>query len=478
MTTNISSKGKEGAMLAGADVAFANVTELATGLAAGQWSSLELATLFLSRLRRIGPSLNAVATLMEESALAAARRADAERKSGIPRQPLHGIPYAAKDLLDTKGVATTWGSPLFKDRVPTADATAIARLAEAGAILVGKLAMVELAGGAGYRFASASAQGPGKNPWNPKHWTGGSSSGSGAAVAAGLVPFALGSETWGSIVCPSSYCGISGLRPTYGRVSRHGAMPLCFTLDKIGPLARTAEDLETVLDAIAGEDPADPSTLHGNWTRSPAPERLRIGVLPDKTWDGYQKEAVTLAAAALKTLEAKGHRLLPVTLPEFPFDAVLLTILASEAAASFEPLIASGRHVDLIDPLSKIGLLPGTTISAADYVNALRRRTLAIRAMAELFTKVDVLAGPSFPSSASPIEANLETWYALPTDPLGAPGNLCGLPAVSVPCGFDTAGLPLGVTFMGSAGNESLCLAAAKAYQKETDWHRRRPPVA
>ncbi len=188
MTRNISSKEKEGATLAGTDVAFATVTELATGLAAGQWTSVELATLFLSRLRRIGASLNAVATLMEESALAAARRADAERKSGIPRQPLHGIPYAAKDLLDTKGVATTWGSPLFKDRVPTADATAIARLAEAGAILVGKLAMVELAGGAGYRFASASAQGPGKNPWNPKHWTGGSSSGSGAAVGPASCP--------------------------------------------------------------------------------------------------------------------------------------------------------------------------------------------------------------------------------------------------------------------------------------------------
>ena len=472
MSTKDSSKGKE------IDLAFASIVELSGALAAGKTSSVELTTLFVSRLRRIGPSLNAVATLMEESALAAARRADAERKSGIPRQPLHGIPYAAKDLLDTKGVATTWGSPLFKDRVPTADATAIARLAEAGAILVAKLAMVELAGGAGYRFASASAQGPGKNPWNPKHWTGGSSSGSGAAVGAGLVPFALGSETWGSIVCPSSYCGISGLRPTYGRVSRHGAMPLCFTLDKIGPLARTAEDLETVLDAIAGEDPADPSTLRGNWTRSPAPERLRIGVLPDKTWDGYQREAVTLAAAALKTLEAKGHRLLPVTLPEFPFDAVLFTILASEAAASFQPLISSGRHLDLVDPLSKTGLLAGTTISAADYVNALRRRTLAIRAMAELFTVVDVIAGPSFPSSASPIEANLETWYAFPTDPLGAPGNLCGLPAASVPCGFDTAGLPLGLTFMAAAGNESLCLAAAKAYQKETDWHRRRPPVS
>ena len=460
------------------DLAFASLAELSGALAAGKTSSVELTALSLSRLRRIGPSLNAVATIMDESALQAARRADAERKAGIPPKPLHGIPYAAKDLLDTKGVPTTWGSPLFKDRVPAADATAIARLAEAGAVLVAKLAMVELAGGAGYRFASASAQGPGKNPWNPKHWTGGSSSGSGAAVAAGLVPFALGSETWGSIVCPSTYCGISGLRPTYGRVSRHGAMPLCFTLDKIGPLARTASDLETVLGAIAGEDPADPSTLRGNWTRSPAPGRLRIGVLPDKTWDGYQREAVTLAGAALKTLEAKGHRLVPVTLPDFPFDSVLVTILASEAAASFGSLIASGRHLDLVDPLSKTGLLAGTTISAPEYVNALRRRTLAIRAMEDLFKEIDVLAGPSFPSSASPVEANLETWFALPTDPLGAPGNLCGLPAAAVPCGFDGAGLPLGITFMAAAGNESLCLAAAKDYQKGTDWHRRRPPVA
>jgi aspartyl-tRNA(Asn)/glutamyl-tRNA(Gln) amidotransferase subunit A len=463
---------------AGASWAFATVTELSGALSAGRTSSLELTELSLSRLRTIGPSLNAVATLMEESALAAAKRADAERHSGIPRGPLHGIPYAAKDLLDTKGVATTWGSRVFKDRVPAADATAIARLAEAGAVLVGKLAMVELAGGAGYRFASASAQGPGRNPWNPNHWTGGSSSGSGAAVGAGLVPFALGSETWGSIVCPSSYCGISGLRPTYGRVSRHGAMPLCFTLDKIGPLARSAEDLETVLGAIAGEDSLDPSALRGPWKSSPAPARIRIGVLPDKTWDGYQKEAVSLGAAALKTLEARGHQLVPVTLADFPFDAVLFTILASEAAASFEPLISSGRHLDLVDPLSKIGLLAGTTIPAADYVNALRRRSLAIRAMAELFQNVDVVAGPSFPSSASPIEANLETWYALPADPLGAPGNLCGLPAVSVPCGFDAAGLPLGITFLAAAGNESLCLAAAKAYQRETDWHRKRPPVA
>jgi aspartyl-tRNA(Asn)/glutamyl-tRNA(Gln) amidotransferase subunit A len=456
-------------------LAFATIPELSAGLAAGSWSSVDLTEFFLSRLKRIGPSLNAVATAMEDSAVQAAKRADAERQSGKALSPVHGIPFAAKDLLDTKGVPTTWGSPLFKDRVPSRDATAIARLSDAGAILIGKLAMVELAGGAGYRFASASAQGPGRNPWNTNHWTGGSSSGSGAAVAAGLVPFALGSETWGSIMCPSSFCGLSGLRPTYGRVSRHGAMPLCFTLDKIGPLAHTAEDLGTVLSAIAGEDAEDPSTLRGTWKASAAPDRLRIGVLPEKTWDGYQKEAVTLAAAAVHALEAKGHRLVPVSLPDFPFDAVLGTILSSEASASFASLISSGRHLELVDPLSKIGLLAGTTIPAADYVNALRRRTLAGRAMAAVFRDVDVIAGPSFASAASPIEANLETWFSVPSDPLGAPGNLCGLPAVSAPCGFDAKGLPLGVTFMAAAGNESLGLAAASAFQRDTDWHRRRP---
>ena len=382
------------------DLAFASVAELSGALAAGKTSSVELTTLSISRLRSKGVALNAVATLMEESALHEARQADAERAAGRVRGPLHGIPYAAKDLLDTKGVVTAWGSPLFSDRIPSADATAIARLRAAGAVLTAKLAMVELAGGAGYRFASASAQGPGRNPWNPNHWTGGSSSGSGAAVGAGLVPFALGSETWGSIVCPSSYCGISGLRPTYGRVSRHGAMALCPTLDKIGPLARSAEDIGAVLAAIAGPDPNDASALPEAWQPGPAPARLRIGVLPQKTWDGYQPEATDLSEKALAALAKQGHSLVPVTLPDFPFDAVLLTILGAEAAALFEPLVRTGKHLKLIDPLSKTGLLPNMTIPAADYINAQRRRSVAIRGMAALFTKVDVLAGPSFPSSA------------------------------------------------------------------------------
>lgn len=460
------------------DLAFASVSELGTLLAEKKVSSVELTRLALKRLDTAGRPLNAVAALMTESALSEARKADEERAQGRVRGPLHGVPYGAKDLLDTKGTATTWGSILFKDRVPRADATAITRLREAGAVLVAKLAMVELAGGAGYRFATASLQGPGKTPWNPKHWSGGSSSGSGAAVAAGCVPFAIGSETWGSIMCPSTFCGVSGLRPTYGRVSRMGAMSLCPTLDKLGPLARTAEDCGTVLSAIAGPDGNDPSALATSWKLEPASRPLRIGVLADKTWEGYQPESVTLARAAIESLGHRGHTIVPVALPDLPFDPVLVTILSSEASAMFEPLVRSGKHIDLIDPLSKIGLLAGLTIPAVDYVNAMRRRTVACREMSRLFEKVDVLAGPTFPSSASPLEANLENWFALPTDPLHAPGNLCGLPAAAVPCGFDGKGLPLSVCFMARAGGESSALAAAMAYQRETDFHRKRPQGA
>lgn len=458
-------------------IAFATVHELKEKLNRRTVSSVELTELSLKRLETIGTRHNAVATLMRSSALEEARRADADLAAGKNRGPLHGIPYGAKDLLDTKGVRTTWGSGLYRDRIPEGDATVVNRLREAGAVLVAKLSMVELAGGAGYRFASASLQGPGRNPWNRERWTGGSSSGSGAAVAAGLVPFAIGSETWGSIVCPSSYCGISGLRPSFGSISRHGAMALCWTLDKLGPLARSAEDLGVVFSAMAGADPRDASTMLAAERIEPVPDSLEIGILPENSWAGYQPEAVALFQSAMKLLESGGHRLVDVKLPDHPFDALLSTILSSEASAAFEPLVRSGRHLELIDPVSRTGLLPGMTIPAVDYINAMRRRKLASRDMSTLFDTVDLIAGPSFPSVASPIDVPLDSWYALPTDPLGAPGNLCGLPVVSVPCGFGEAGLPLGVSFMGPAGGAAVCLSAAKAFQGKTDFHLRRPRV-
>src|SRR5712692_4914839 len=267
------------------DVLFSSVRELAGQIRARKLSPVELTKAYLERLERIGPRLGAVVTLTRELALVQAQAAEREIQRGSYKGLLHGIPFGVKDLLATKGIPTTWGAEPYKDQVFDYDATVIERLREAGAVLLGKLAMVELAGGMGYNNPDASFTGPGRTPWNPDYWSGGSSSGSGAATAAGLVAFAIGSETSGSILTPSAYCGLSGLRPTYGLVSRHGAMALCWTLDKLGPMCRTADDCGLVLAAIAGPDPKDPTAegsftygLRGAEEGGPA-RRFRIGVV-------------------------------------------------------------------------------------------------------------------------------------------------------------------------------------------------------
>ncbi len=266
------------------DLAFAPLPALAAKLRSGDVSSVELANFFLSRLEKFGARFNCVVTLTRELALAQAAAADRELKAGKDRGPLHGIPYGAKDLLATKGIPTTWGCAPYKDRVLDFDATVITRLRDAGAVLCAKLSMVEIAGGMGYRQPNASLTGPGLNPWNVAKWSGGSSSGSGSAVSAGLVPFAIGTETWGSITTPASYCGLTGLRPTYGRVSRHGAMALAWTHDKIGSMARSAHDAALVLDAITGPDPEDPSATDRPFAYPPAdaPGRpFKLAILKD-----------------------------------------------------------------------------------------------------------------------------------------------------------------------------------------------------
>ena len=241
--------------------AFASIRELAAKLRAKDVTSVHLATYFLDRLEKLGPVYNAVATVTRELALNQAKQADEELKSGRDRGLLHGIPYGVKDLLATRGIPTSWGAPPLKDQMIDEDATVVIRLREAGAVLCAKLSMVELAGGFGYKQANASATGPGLNAWDKTCWSGGSSSGPGSAVGAGLVPFAIGSETWGSIMTPAGYNGIAGMRPTYGRVSRHGAMALSWTMDKLGPMCRTADDCGLVLNAIAGPDELDPSSI-------------------------------------------------------------------------------------------------------------------------------------------------------------------------------------------------------------------------
>src|SRR5262250_1221569 len=240
---------------------YASIAELAKQIESKQLSPVELTESYLERSEKLGPRLNAYARLTPDLALEQARAAEKDIHRGHYRGPLHGIPYAAKDLLAVKGIPTTWGAKPYVDQVFDYNATVIDHLNHSGAILLGKAAMIELAGGMDYMYASASLQGEAKNPWDTTCWTCGSSSGSGAIVAAGLAAFAIGTETWGSIVCPSSFCGVSGLRPTYGRVSRHGAMALSYSMDKIGPMARSAEDCGAVLAVIAGHDTADPASL-------------------------------------------------------------------------------------------------------------------------------------------------------------------------------------------------------------------------
>src|SRR5215510_13102531 len=245
----------------GEEILYLPVTELAKRIEAKKLSSADLTKAYLDRSEKLGPRLNAYAKLMPDIALQQAEAADKEIRRGHYRGTLHGIPYAAKDLLAVKGIPCTWGAKPYANQVFDYDATVIDHLKRTGAVLLGKAAMIELAGGMGYRFASASLQGASKNPWDTKCWTCGSSSGSGAIIAAGLAAFAIGTETWGSIVCPAAYCGVSGLRPTYGRVSRTGAMALSYSMDKLGPLARSAEDCALILAAIAGHDSADPASL-------------------------------------------------------------------------------------------------------------------------------------------------------------------------------------------------------------------------
>ncbi len=252
---------------------FATIRELGTMLRSGETTPTKLAEHALARLETVGKDLNAVVTITGERAMREARLAEEELSAGYDRGPLHGIPYGGKDLLATAGIPTSWGAEPLRHQMFDADATAVTRLQGAGAVLVAKLAMIEMAGGMGYNQPTASLTGPPRNPWNRDSWTGGSSSGSGATVAAGVVPFAIGSETGGSILSPSSYCGLSGLRPTYGRVSRHGAMALCWTLDKLGPMCRTADDCGVVLQAMSGFDPSDRSTLTDAYQYEPARSR-------------------------------------------------------------------------------------------------------------------------------------------------------------------------------------------------------------
>jgi aspartyl-tRNA(Asn)/glutamyl-tRNA(Gln) amidotransferase subunit A len=466
-----------------ADILYLSAAELGKRIQSKSLSPVELTKAYLDRSEKLGPKLNAYARLTPEIALEQAAAAEKEIGRGHYRGPLHGIPYAAKDLLATRGVATTWGAKPYESQMLDYDATVVENLRRAGAVLVGKAAMIELAGGMNYRFASASLEGAAKNPWNTSCWTCGSSSGSGAIVAAGLAAFAIGTETWGSIICPSAYCGVSGLRPTFGRVSRYGAMALSYSMDKIGPLARSAEDCAHVFAVIAGHDIKDLSTLpldKAAFTYSPSAELsakpLRVGWLSN-AW----KQIDAHAEKAMQAAERAVRRMFPGTrnaaLPEGPFEAAGGVIIGVEGAAAFRDLIRSGKLAQLSDPLGQINGYVNEQIDAADYLRALQVRGILQQKMEALFDGLDVLVAAAQPLGANAIDANLETDLAFP-DPLGAIGNLCGLPALSVPCGFTDQNLPVGLQFVARAGNDLAVVRAARNFQQRTEWHRKHPKLA
>jgi len=463
----------------GEETLYMPVRELGKRIRSKQISPIELTESYMARSERLGPKLNAYVTITRELALQQARAAEKEIAAGKYRGPLHGIPYAAKDLLAVKGYPTTWGAKPYANQVFDYDATTIERLNDAGAILIGKAAMIELAGGMNYRFASASLTGAAKNPWNEGCWTCGSSSGSAAIVSAALAAFAIGTETWGSIICPSAYCGISGLRPTFGRVSRYGAMALAYSQDKIGPMGRTADDCALILSAIAGHDPLDRSSLPPAEALFPysGPEStpLKIGVLTN-AWEKPDPEIKAAVDAAIGVLKQHGASVADTQLPEGPVELAAGLIVGVEGAAAFRSLIESGKVAQLADPLGQINGYVAEQLSASDYMSAQQIRGIFQKKADALFDDCDVLAAASLPIAATTLETNLETDLTF-SDPLGGLGNLCGLPAVSVPCGFTSKNLPIGIQFVARVRNDRAVVAAASLFQRNTDWHTRHPPL-
>jgi aspartyl-tRNA(Asn)/glutamyl-tRNA(Gln) amidotransferase subunit A len=469
------------------DIFFATIAEINAKLRAKEFSAVELARAFADRLEKVGPRYNALALSLREQAIAQARDVDTELKRERYRGLLQGVPFAVKDLLAYARQPTTWGAKPYAAQVFDYTATVIRKLEKTGGVLTGKLSMVELAGGPSYRYARASLQGPGLNPWDRTRWSGGSSSGSGIAVAAGLVPYAIGSETSGSILTPSAFCGITGLRPTYGLVSRHGAMSLSWTMDKLGPLCRSAEDCGIVLQAIAGGDSEDPGSAGKSFYFAPrfgrAMKDIVAGFAPVDFAEWADLATRPQLQQAFEQIKGLGLRIKEVKLPDFPYGAVTSTIISAEGSTVFEPLISSGRVDELADQKQIAGLKAGLGISAKDYLDAMRVRSLIQQGFRQLFAEVDVLLTPSRLGIAPKISEPLDrpsTSRPVPQDrglsAIIPAGNLAGIPALSLPCGF-ADGMPVAIALAGRPFSEMMLLNIGREYQAVTDWHRKRPPA-
>ena len=440
------------------DLAFWPVLDLAGLIRSRRLSSLQLTNMYLERLKRYDPKLQCVITLTEELAQKQAKRADEEIAASRYRGPLHGIPWGAKDLLAVKGYKTTWGAMPYKDQMIDLDATVVKRLEEAGAVLVAKLTLGALAWG------DVWYGGKTRNPWDPEKGSSGSSAGPAAATAAGLVGFSIGSETWGSIVSPSTICGVTGLRPTFGRVSRYGAMALSWSMDKIGPICRTVEDCAVVLDAIYGPDDKDATVvdLPFNWDASGNAKTLKVGYLKsdfEKDREDAQWKANDLAT--LDVLRDLGFNLVPIELPDYPIEAMAL-ILNVEAAAAFDELTRSNRDDLLVRQIQNAWpnrFREARMVPAVEYIQTNRLRMLVMKAMQERLAGIDVYVSPSWEGRNSLLT------------------NLTGHPAVVLPNGLTKEGTPSSITFIGRLYGEDKLMAVARAYQDATSFHLRHPAL-
>lgn len=433
------------------ELAFYSILELAELIRQRKITSLELTNFFLERLKKHDSTLECVITLTEERAIQSAMKADKELSAGIYRGLLHGIPYGAKDLFAVKGYKTTWGATPYKDQVINMDATVIQKLDEAGAVLVAKLTMGALAWG------DVWFNGVTKNPWNPATGSSGSSAGSASAVAAGLVPFALGTETLGSIVSPSTVCGTTGLRPTYGQVSRHGAMALSWSMDKIGPITRSAEDAAVVFSVIKGKDSKDPTTVDApfNFDSRDEVRTLKIGYIKadfEKSYSFKPQDSIVL-----ELLKESGIELIPIELPTLP---ELRMILSAEAAAAFDELTISGKDDLLVRQVRNAWpnvFRQARFIPAVEYIQANRRRRILIEEMNQIFNSVDLYLNPSWSSNSLTIT------------------NYTGHPCITIPNGL-IYGTPSSITITGKLYGEAELVALAKFIQDKTEWHRSVPP--
>jgi Asp-tRNA(Asn)/Glu-tRNA(Gln) amidotransferase A subunit family amidase len=442
------------------ELAFEPVTVLSPLVASRQISSTDLTKMYLDRLKRHDPTLLCVVTLTEDLALEQAAEADKEIRAGRYRGPLHGIPYGIKDLFAARGAPTTWGARPYADQEFDYDATTVTRLREAGAVLVAKLATGELA------IGDLWFRGRTRNPWSPDRGASGSSAGPASATAAGLLGFSVGTETGGSIVSPAATCGVVGLRPTYGRVSRYGCMTLRWTLDKVGPMTRSVRDASLVLEAIYGPDGRDetvPNIAFG-WNGQRNVKNLRVGYVESEMAGPIgDREAAArrpIYEAALDVYRKAGARVVPITLPELPAGAVY-AILNAEAGAMFDELTRSGAINELVDkgPNSRANQLRATRfIPAVEYIRAQRVRTLLLQEMNAVFDQVDVFLSPTSSDSMTTT-------------------NLTGHPAIVVPGGF-LEGLPVGIMLTGKLWDEATLLSAAAAFEAATSWHTAHPKLA